>query len=443
MNKPFEQQKLNTKKWRPLILLSALFVAFSYVTFLIPFALYSIAQTSAMLGKRYGFFILVIVFAALTFISLLAGSSFLFTSAVLVLFSIPFFMIAIYLREKLYSKWVATVVLLVPFVFIFASFIFLPKINNTQYSQMISQIEKNIVTKKQEAVTQFGALTTPSPETQILSKYDELLSQVQSLENVNELKNYLAYTPYQRMIWFVFGPSSIFLFFSLLISFANILFLDLAFEQVEKIKAIVRYVLKNVSNFSYEFVMALSQIPLQFKSLNQNNFFIVKHGTRQSTNQNLDPGVKVIRINLLKPLKPKNCITLKGYTFVSEGKLTTWNFKNFDSSLFLAILSIVFMSGTMFWFGGYEQLITFMEKSSLAPILGIGCLFSFAILSILTLQGFFIFYSRVSNLIGLIFLLGLFILSSSISIGFFAILAIFSSIALLDYVYDWRKRAVS
>lgn len=442
MNNNLDQQITKTKKLSPILLLSGLFVAISYVVLLIPFAIYSIAQVSAMLGKRFGLLVMLAVCLALFILSVLSESSLLISAAVLLFASIPFFVIAITLREKLFPKSVAIIVLLTPLILGFCSFVFLPVLNSSQFDNVISQLEGNIISRKHEVQKQIETNVSASPKTQLVGKYDEALSQLQTLSSLKELREFMSYNAWQRMVWFVVGSGSIFFFFALLVSFANVIFLDLAFEQVEKVRAIIAYVLKNASSFSSEFVLAISQIPIRSSvTKKQESFFIVKHETNSNAQlQNQMQNVKVIRLSLFKNLNHSNRVLLRGYSFLYEGNLFSWNLKKFSLPLPVVAFSLAFMAVLLFWFGSSEELITSLATNHNAAYIAMGCVLAFAVLSILTLQGLFTFYMRVSNFAGFLFLLFLFILGSSFSIGYYAILAIFGSIALLDYVYDWRRK---
>ncbi len=280
-----------------------------------------------------------------------------------------------------------------------------------------------------------------APETQLIEKYDESIEQVEALGSEKELRNFFAYSPSQRLVWFVFGAGSFFLFFALLISFANLVFLDFAYEQVAKIKGILNYILKNVSQFPVGFALAFFQIPMR-KNNKENSILVESHELSRSLPRSVPSHAKVIQISLLKPLPLPQRVLLRGYSFFYSGKIPSWNLKYFSLPLPLGVLSIVYLASLMFWYGGANELMTILPTTRLGSLFALGCLLSFSLLVILTLQGLFTFYMRVSNLVGLVFLLCLFILGSSFSVGYYAILAVFASIALLDYVYDWRGKKI-
>lgn len=433
-----DQQIHKSKKLSPILLLSGIFVAISFMSMLIPFALYSIAQVSAMVGKRYGLLVSFCVFVALCVVGIIFNSSFFLFGSFLLLLSIPFFMIAIVLRDRFTGKIAPSIVLLIPLLFIFGSTV---TFTSNDFNRVEKNIEQALILKKQETEKQVETNVSAASKNSNIKAYDSAISFVQSIDKIPEIRDFLSYNIPQKLAWFVFGPGSLLLFFALLTSFANIVFLDLAFEQVEKIKAILVYVLKNASHFSYDFVLALSQMPLVLKEKElTNSFCVIKHEVNPTLAQHgINPNVKVIKLSLFKNPNPHNKMYLKGYAFLFEGKPKSLNLKLASLPLPLVIVSIAFMAGAMFTFGGAEELIAALSAHHFAGLIALGCVLSYACLSILTLQGLLAFYSRVSNLIGLVFLLFLFLLGSAFSVGFYAIIAIFGSIALLDYVYDWRK----
>ena len=243
------------------------------------------------------------------------------------------------------------------------------------------------------------------------------------------------------MILFVYGSGSLFFFFATLISFANIIFLDIAYDQMEKMRSIFIYIFKNAHQFPNDFVGALKKIFFVMRNHSLKCPMVEKHEVAlpHFGIENNPSHIKLIRLSLLKVRTNSKKVYFRGYLFSLDEKLKTWDLKRFSLPFPLAIFSVIFMGGVLLWGGGSDTLlIQHMALAPQAPLIALGCVISFVFLSILTLQGLFTFYFCVSNMVGLLFLFILFIFGSSFATSYYAILAVFGSIALLDYVYDWR-----
>ncbi len=427
------------RKSSSLLLLSGFFVALSYLLTLCPLAMYGLSQFSAIFGKWRSFLLSIAVMVFISLLAFVLGSPSLIGSALLVLVSIPFFFLSMFLRERLYSWIWAVVVLAAPLCLLFLSLVFAPVLSETQFANTIAAVK---VSFEQNKLKEQNGTPLQSQE-RLQEKYDKVSKELDFLSHDGELKHYLTTKPATRMAWLVFGSGSMMFFFALLTTFGCILFLDLAYEQIEKLRAVFTYVISNFSQFPMPFVTALLHLPLDFLA-GKKTIDISSHETMRANNTNIPSGdnVKVVNLSFLKPYSVRNQIFLRGYLFRLSGKVRSWNLRYFSLPFGLSFASIFYLLGMMLWFGGQKELLVFLDTSPMAFWFAAPCVISFVVISILVLQGALTFYARISNFIGFLVLLGLFFFSNSIDIGFYLWVAFFASVGLLDEVYDWRFRKI-
>lgn len=421
-----------SKKNKPSVALalSCVFIGISFLMLLIPFALFNVAQVSAMLNKKAAASMTFFVACILILIGALLPSSLFLSSGILALILLPVFMLVIFFREKRFPMWTSFVVLVFPVVFGVGYACSIPTLNATAYHEKIVGIQKELVENKRVLQPQNAA------------QYDEAITQFRALaENPNVL-TYVAYTPWQRLVWFVFGPGSIFLFLALMISFANLVCVDFAFEQIDKIKAVLRYVSQHVSLFSSEFVASLKNMPIFANHGREPSIAVTKHFPIWAINESLLPRARFF--GLIRPAQPNNYIRLREYSFIYEGNLQSWHLKNFALPMPLVLVTIAFLVGFALNFGdtngaGISGIIEAVGGFSTpyAQIVSVLSFVSFFILAILTLQGMFTVHQR-SSFMAFILLFGVLMVISNTSFGPYILLAVFGSVGLLDYVYGWR-----
>lgn len=327
-------------------------------------------------------------------------------SGLLILFAIPFFMAVITLREKKRNVFFAVILLLFPLICsLFISCFMLP--NNIQF---LSEVEKSVSQMK-----------------------------LNSAFEMSYVKEFLSYSSWQRMLWFVFGAGSFSLFASFLISFANLACVDFAFEQVDKLKAVIHYVIKNHSQFSFDIVKLFVNMPMARLNHQDRAITVINHAKNES--EDTEKATKWS--GFFKPLKKQKAMKIKEYTFFFQEDAAFWNLKNFTLPFPLVLISIASMASIIFWFGNFEQIILATNNDGyFAGILACVGVLSLAMLSILTLQGMYTFYTRLSSFLALFFFFCIFILGSNFSFGPYVLIAVFGTISILDNVYDWRGRKI-
>lgn len=437
---PFKGDKQYQKKITPALLFSAFLVAVSFLVMLIPLAIFNVSQVAAILGKRVAFCLLFFVAFLFILLGKIMGDG-LTVTGIFVLFVTPFFIAAITIREKKYHWFYAAAVLFIPIILTFS---YLLQVNREQLYDGAYKLQKILV-----SINTPASKVSVEPENQDTTREvaENLIQQAFKTENPNIIKDInegLEYSSWQRLLHFIFGAGASLLLLFLLISFANVVFVDFGFEQIERLRAIVNYVRKNPNSLSSQMTLALFALPMVRANRLQTPIEITNHlsqsvdGSAQTVNSSNKKLFGFLSI-IWKPLKPKNVIVWQGYTFLFNGQ-SPWRLRDFSLPFPIVCLAIAVLGGVGFWYGNIDDILSSFQ-GRFTPIIAIASLLSFITITIVALQGMFTIYKRVSTFFVLMLMLIFVCFVSKISIfSPFIILAIFGSIGLLDYIYDWRGR---
>lgn len=438
-----------SKKFTPALLFSGIFVAISFIIQLIPLAVFNVSQIAAILGKRSAFLLMLAVATALIVLGS-ALSTLLVANGIMLLFAVPFFLSAILVREKK-KHWIyATIVMFIPVFLFFYSIIFVADKN--KYNEMLnngfvalnataektSQLNNNISnnnlldtpaakpTKDQLTVNPLASIESTK---QLLEKFEQ-----ENPKGFKVFNEFLNYNPWQRILFFVFGTGSIVLFIALLISFANVVFVDFGFEQIERLRAIVNYVRKNTNSFASQLVNNLFSLPMVNTKKVETPILISQHrGLNREQNEKNIGFLSLV----WKPLKTKNTIYWQGYAFAFQGQ-SPWNLREFVLPLPIVLGAISSLAAMGLWFNNFETMLKKLEHAPYASILALISLISFILLTIVALQGMFTLYKRLTTIVSLLLIVVVMSLLGQNLIGAFELLGFFGIVGLLDYVYDWR-----
>ncbi|WP_186647026.1 hypothetical protein [Fluviispira vulneris] len=426
------------KKITPALFFSGIFVAISFIVMLIPLALFNVAQVAAMLGKRIALFLMTAVAGSFFLFGYLFSNINIIAMGFFVILAIPFFMAAICFREKRKHWLYAASVLFLPAVLFFGCICFTPVKLIEQNGEIKSELQMSIEQKKEELQAEIAGRKPTAGEIQLSAKYDQLSEQITQIISMPEVKKFIEYNSWQRIAYFVYGAMASTFLIGLLTSFANVVFVDFGYEQIERLRSVVNYIRRNPSSFSSQIVSVLFSMPMVRANRLETPIYI-NHHSSQSVQMETDGQKNSFLRTLWKPLKPKNTILWQGYAFQYEGK-SAWDLRNFSLPLPLALFAVAFIGTIAFWYGNLDSIIASFGQGSYAPVLAVLSALSFVILTIVALQGMFTVYKRLSTLLILILVSVFFILSSKIFFGPYAILAVFGAVGLFDYVYDWRGR---
>ncbi|APJ04281.1 hypothetical protein [Silvanigrella aquatica] len=432
---PPQNDKPPVKKFTPALLFSAFFVAVSFIVMLIPLALFNISQVAAVLGKKAAFVLMLCIAALFVVLGGLFGNSPLLFTGFLVLATIPIFMLAISIREKKRPWFYAAAILFTPVLLLLGVLITIPTYSHLQFEQRITEVKQEVTAKAAAAIKE-----NPAAEKAAQDSSQALLKQVDELAAVPFVREFFGYSAWQRLGYMVFGMGASLFLIVLLISIANVVFVDFGFEQIERLRAIVNYVKRNPAAFPAQLSTALFALPMVRSNRLQTPLFINHHGNQsvEMSSSESEGGWRFV-LAFWKPIKPKNMMYWQGYSFQFEGKCP-WSLREFSLPFPLACLSIAVLGAMGFWYGNLETILTSMEHNVFAPFIAILSVLSFIAITIIALQGMFTIYKRVPSLFLLIIMAFLLFIGSRLDfvIGPYAVLAVFGTVGLLDYVYDWR-----
>lgn len=441
-----------TKKFTAAMLFTGIFVAISFIIQLIPLAVFNVAQVAAILGKRAALLLMIAVAVLFFMLSSLFGALFA-ANGIIVLFAIPFFILAIFVREKKKHWLYAAAIMLAPVVLFFYSIIFTAdksKFDSVMNGEVaVSQSETKDKPTLLDSQT-LASSTASSNETKSISNNSISVNYLDNLDNPRHLfeklkqenpegfkvlAEFLNYEPWQRILFFVFGSGSIFMLVALLIAFANVVFVDFGFEQIERLRAIVNYVRRNSHSFATQLVNSLFALPMVNTKKTATPFLISQH---KGQNSETLEGRNFSPLSIFwKPPKLKNTIYWQGYIFPFQGK-SPWNLREFLLPFPLVIGAVASLAAMGIWFENFDAMLTALQHSQYAMVLASLSLISLILLSIVALQGMFTLYKRLTTIVSLLLMIVVMSLMGNNLIGSFEILGFFGAVGLLDYVYDWR-----
>ncbi len=438
-----------SKKFTPALLFSGVFVAISFIIQLIPLAVFNVSQIAAILGKRSAFLLMLAVATALILLGS-ALSPLLVANGIMLLFAVPFFLSAILVREKK-KHWIyATVIMFVPVFLFFYSIIFVADKN--KYDEMLNsglatlnstaELNTNLNNNGQNEALLASPAKKPVKESLSVNSLTGVETTKQLFEKFEQenpkgfkvFHEFLNYNPWQRILFFVYGAGSIVLFIALLISFANVVFVDFGFEQIERLRAIVNYVRKNTQAFASQLVNNLFSLPMVNTKKVETPILISQH--RGQNREQLEKNLGMFSF-FWKPLKTKNTIYWQGYAFAFQGR-SPWNLREFVLPLPIVLGAISSLAAMGLWFNNFETMLKKLEHTPYVSILAIISLISFILLTIVALQGMFTLYKRLTTIVSLLLMVVVMSLLGQNLIGAFELLGFFGIVGLLDYMYDWR-----
>jgi len=421
----------NTKKQFNIhLLVTGLFIAVSYVLTLFPLALFAIAQTMAMFGRKCAVSLAVGVLFFLIIIAFLTGFAPIVLAAILAIIATPLFLLVSILRQKKTSIIWSTSVLLLPIIIFFSALIFAPRLDSEQYTNEVNKIEQLVVQAQSD--------TKNTQKNEVV--YSKVIDQLDVVKKDITLQKFMNYNPSQRLLYFVYGDGFAVFLVILLSFFASLFFLDFAFEQIEKLYAIEKYV-RSHSNYSFDslFLILLKSLVSRASSSHledssENSFKIIKH-TRQVDGSN-QKSPKLF-FGLLRKQNPPMTISFKNYLFFFSGRQPGWGLRSYQMPLILCIASILTLSSILFYFGDVQNIIDSIGKPGLGPvILLIVSVLAMSALSFLVLQGIFTALKWIP--FGLLIILSIIFLLVSpfilVDLGPFMFLGLFGIVGLLGYL---------
>jgi hypothetical protein len=421
------------------LLISGILIGLSFILLVFPLGIYHLAQISALMRRRTALYLMLTVSFLILLLALITSSVLLTVSAVISICCIPFFAFGLYERAK-HAHWSRTLLVFFLPVFFILFYIFsLEKMTEFDLNKLFEHQKNTLQTSSQEL----------KPQESLENKQHKIenftaMSSFETLKAMPAYKtflNILGMTSLERLSWFIYGPGSSFLLMLFIMVLSCLVFLDFGYDQVERFKAISKYIIMNKQLFPDYMMLNLYRIPeLFFRNL-KTPFEVVSHKPLPSRQELDEKDGDKKNWSFLKPLLRRKSSDMEsfwqGFSFSLKGK-STWNLKNFSLSLLFVFTAIAFFIAMLIKFQNPDNIISSSEKGALAYLFVGGGLASFFVLTIVSMQGLITLYRRLSPGFLLVLVLCIWFFSAGISIGPYAVIALFSTIGLLDYIYDWR-----
>jgi hypothetical protein len=407
------------------VLFSGLLIAICFIAMVVPLALFHAAQVTATSRLRNAMVLVITVVAVLLSLGLLGHQPALIMGGIVGIFWIPIFAISLYLRMHHKSRFISAILLCLPvFLLFWTAWSIPPSFNLSHYLR--------------ELAAPLNAGPTPNP-----AAFKEWDSLINSLESSNgpftDVAQFSKLAFWQRLSWLVYDNGSSWLLSALGVGLANLLLLDFAFEQIEKVRAIARYVKENSNRFSQSLVEALSAV-LAHREPHR----------RRRPRKTSESEVRVVRSTPLptdeeKPLwtsffrgtPHSNTTVVMGHRFELAFSSSAWNLRHYALPFWLVALALGFL-GYMALTQGAPSEIVLATVGQKAPVIAVGGVLAFIVLSVTAVQGVVVLLERLTPAFLLFVAVCAFVAFSVFPMGAHMILGIFGILGVIDYAYDLR-----
>ena len=413
--------------------LSGMLIAISFIAMLVPLAVYQVAQVAAAVRFRTAVLLLFTVVLSLGLLGFTFGADLLLLGCLMGIFWAPLITLALYIRSRFLPSGIAMLAFLVPVLVFLACAFLIP--NVPDLAAFLDSRKDQFLQVLQNSAN----ITDPVLREKLMTNWQQSFAQIRELPEFDGMARVAAFSPWQRLSWVVYGGGAPFYFGLLLVAFGNLALLDFAFEQVEKFKAVVAYILRSQSGFPRTVVESLEKLSALKTALGTGQELPVAVSNHVRSREPKADGVVTFKSRLFNE-RPRGEVTrMWGFEFALERLKTGWNFKNSALPLWLGLASVLAMGGWVALFSDAEGILV-AAGLSYGPLIGLTSVVAFALMALLAIQGVLVLYSRLSGFFLLLFLLVFLMLGSYVSLNPHLIVAVFGSIGLLDDVYDLRGR---
>jgi hypothetical protein len=279
----------------------------------------------------------------------------------------------------------------------------------------------------------------PAPSAQSVEEWNALVQSLQSSEGaLADFSLFSQMTFWKRLSWFAYGGGSSWMLSALGVGLANLIFLDFAFEQIEKLRAVAAYVQEHANRFSRPLIEALAvlmQHPRPKHSLHKRRRHIVPTRVVRETHVNLDDEAPLLSF-LIRPPRA-NTALLWGHSFEFRFSTHAWRLRNFSLPFVLVAAALGFLGYFALAMGGSPEIIE-ATQGQWAPVIAVGGVLAFTVLAIVAAQGVLVLLDRLTSgfllFLGIVALVGL----SLHPINAHMLMGIFGILGIIDYAYDLR-----
>ncbi len=405
-------------------LLSAVMVAMSFTAMIIPLAMYHVAQVAAAVGRNQSFLLLLAVVGFLFLLGFASGEQLFVVSAFSGLLWSPAFLFGLSQREKgsgVRGLVLTTVVMSFLPAMLLAAVLLPPPLESlVDYLDGLGGM-----------LAAGGASTDP----QSLETLNQVVEELKSSEQIPLLAAVLESSWPTRLMWLVFGTGNPWLFALFLVTVGNLILLDMAYDQVERMRSVLAHVTSHKDRFGERLVRSLQPLGAALSQGDSERFQVVKV-RRDAAEEEKKP----FWTRFVRSKESVGELGVLGHWFHLQADRTKrWGLRELQAPLIPALASIIGLLAL----GVNQQVLSDkghplsdVETSSVVSILALLCFLGSALVAT---QGVLVALQRLTPL-GLLLLLILFVFTG----GFVAanpllVIAVFGTVGLLDHQYDLRN----
>jgi hypothetical protein len=464
------------------IAFSGLLIAVSFVALIIPLAVFHAAQVAAALRLRTAVLLLCGVVGVCLLLGVLAGLDAFLMGGLVGLLWTPLLSVALYERARARSKVLSLALFFLPVLLLLGFTVRAPIVPNLAVlaEERVEQALRDAKPLLQGTQTAPESPSAPlsgeqavtPPPTDFATTARAGLEALKGSREFAILSDAAALSPWQRLLWLVFGEGSHVLFLLLGITLGNLFFLDVAFAQVERVRAAARYV--NARSAQFPPALAASLARLRFvaqeglplspeespggapaaasevaRLLPENEVIVAHHKERDGERPFAQTGANGTAVPLWKRLFARRLergrVRMWGYVFeFAEGPAARgWELKYFSLPLPVALVAVGVLAGLGAVGGDAQGVYAAFASAPTLPWAGLAAVVSFLVLTVVAFQGAVAVYMRLPPLLLLVCLFVLFIVGTTGVLTPLVILAALGGFGLLDYAYDFRGRLPS
>jgi hypothetical protein len=405
------------------IVFSGFVIGFSFIAMVLPLALFHLAQIAATLRLRTALTLLFSVVAAVLLLGTLVQHQAILSGGLAGLFWAPLFAFALHQRLRGGPLWASALVLCLPALLMLLFAYTTPSAEELETSfrtvaeMMRQQTVQPAQTSVEQAAPMLDLFSTDGPAFAIL-------------------RDFAALDGWQRLSWFVFGKGAPIFLAALAIGLTNLVFLDFGVEQVERLRAVARYVRTNERKFSPRLVEGLKSLAV-VKAYEEGDKPHLEVTASRPFDDSADYEERPVLSLFFRPRQPSHLYQVWGFEFNIRFPSRAWQLRNLSIPAALVFGAVLFFGGLLLSLGAPESVIK-AAKGALGAPLALGGLAAMVILAVVAIQGLIVALERLAPNTILIALVGALLISVWFPTNLFFLLAGFGILGILDYAYDFR-----